>query len=153
MSSSPAIILSVVDLPQPDGPSRTTNSLSRISSARLSTATTSSASRLVSDLNSMRAMAGPLALDRAGGQAGNDGALEHQRENNRRNDGEHAGRIDEGKADREVRGERRHDDRQRLRGGCLREHQREQKLVPTREEREQDHGDQRRLRQRQVDAG
>src|SRR5213594_2908903 len=30
ISSSPAIILSVVDLPQPEGPTRTTNSLSRM---------------------------------------------------------------------------------------------------------------------------
>jgi len=40
-SSSPAIIRSIVDLPQPDGPTSTTNSSSAIS--RLSPCTTSTA--------------------------------------------------------------------------------------------------------------
>ncbi|MDT4867627.1 hypothetical protein FQZ97_1025490 [compost metagenome] len=37
-SSSPAIMLRVVDLPQPDGPSRTRNSLSAMSRLRFSSA-------------------------------------------------------------------------------------------------------------------
>src|ERR1700736_5423273 len=94
-SSRPAIMFSVVDLPQPEGPSSTTNSLSRISRLRSSTASTSPAYRLVTDLNSMRAMVCPLsALDGAGGQARHDVALEHQRQDDRRNDGQHAGRVD-----------------------------------------------------------
>ncbi len=43
ISSSPAIIRSVVDLPQPEGPTSTTSSLSGISSETLCTATTSPA--------------------------------------------------------------------------------------------------------------
>ncbi len=38
MSSSPAIMLSVVDFPQPDGPTRMTNSPSAISRSMWSTA-------------------------------------------------------------------------------------------------------------------
>ena len=41
ISSSPAIMRSAVDLPQPDGPSRTMNSPSSTSRERRSTATTS----------------------------------------------------------------------------------------------------------------
>src|SRR5262249_17177909 len=42
MSSSPALIRSVVDLPQPDGPTRTTNSCSPISRSMPRTSSTSS---------------------------------------------------------------------------------------------------------------
>src|ERR1700730_5986318 len=104
-------IFSVVDLPQPEGPSSTTNSLSRISRLRSSTASTSPAYRLVTDLNSMRAIVGALStFDGAGGQARHDVALEHQRQDDRGYDRQHAGRIDEGEADGEVGGERRHHD-------------------------------------------
>ena len=41
ISSSPAIILKVVDLPQPDGPTKTMNSLSSISKLKSLTAVTS----------------------------------------------------------------------------------------------------------------
>src|ERR671920_2349164 len=47
MSSSPAIIRRAVDFPQPDGPTKTTNSPSGISRFILSTATTSSPKTLV----------------------------------------------------------------------------------------------------------
>ena len=40
MSSKPATILKVVDLPQPEGPTKTTNSLSSMSMLTLSTALT-----------------------------------------------------------------------------------------------------------------
>src|SRR3954463_16706484 len=70
MSSSPAIIRSVVDLPQPDGPTRTTNSLSAISRSMPRTASTSSyflttLRRFTSAMNSTS------TLCRTGGQAGN----------------------------------------------------------------------------------
>src|SRR6478672_6414998 len=65
MSSSPAIMLSVVDLPQPDGPTRITNS--------------PSGNRLVTWSRTISAMGTPsLALDRARRQAGNDPALEQE---------------------------------------------------------------------------
>ena len=41
ISSNPAIILKVVDLPQPDGPTNTINSLSAISKLKSLTAVTS----------------------------------------------------------------------------------------------------------------
>ncbi len=47
MSSSPAIMLSVVDLPQPDGPTRMMNSPSAISMSTSETASAPSGYRLV----------------------------------------------------------------------------------------------------------
>ncbi len=47
MSSRPAIMFSVVDLPQPDGPTRMTNSPSAMSRLMLSTASAPSGKRLV----------------------------------------------------------------------------------------------------------
>src|SRR6478752_3292865 len=68
MSSSPAIILSVVDLPQPDGPTSTTNSWSAISRSMPRTASTSSYF-LTTLRNVTSAMSSTLC--RTGGQAGN----------------------------------------------------------------------------------
>ena len=47
MSSSPAIMLSVVDFPQPEGPTRMMNSPSAMSRLMSSTATAPSGKRLV----------------------------------------------------------------------------------------------------------
>src|SRR5690242_17244032 len=70
MSSSPAIIRSVVDLPQPDGPTRTTNSLSAISRSMPRTASTSS--YILTTLRRFTsAMSSTSTLCRTGGQAGN----------------------------------------------------------------------------------
>src|SRR5687768_746868 len=51
MSSRPAIIRRAVDFPQPEGPTKTTNSPSGISKLILSTATTSSPNTLVTSSN------------------------------------------------------------------------------------------------------
>src|SRR5215218_7474231 len=51
MSSRPAIIRRAVDFPQPEGPTKTTNSPSGISKFILSTATTSSPKTLVTSSN------------------------------------------------------------------------------------------------------
>src|SRR5215213_5426169 len=51
MSSRPAIIRRAVDFPQPEGPTKTTNSPSGISRFILSTATTSSPNTLVTSSN------------------------------------------------------------------------------------------------------
>src|ERR1700739_2679533 len=70
-SSRPAIMRSVVDLPQPDGPTSTTNSLSGISRQMLRTTSTSS-NRLITLRNATSAIcAMPLssAFGGAGGQA------------------------------------------------------------------------------------
>src|SRR3979411_331623 len=68
MSSRPAIIRSVVDLPQPDGPTSTTNSWSAMSRSMPRTASTSSYF-LTTLRNVTSAMSSTLC--RTGGQAGN----------------------------------------------------------------------------------
>src|SRR5205085_10170475 len=69
MSSSPAIILSVVDLPQPDGPTSTTNSWSAISRSMPRTASTSS--YFLTFLRRLTSAIGtPSALGRAGREPG-----------------------------------------------------------------------------------
>src|SRR3954462_11791806 len=68
MSSRPAIIRSVVDLPQPEGPTSTTNSWSAMSRSMPRTASTSSYF-LTTLRNVTSAMSSTLC--RAGGQAGN----------------------------------------------------------------------------------
>ena len=60
MSSSPAIIRRAVDFPQPEGPTRITNSPSFISRLRLLTASVPSGYRLVTPSNTMSAMAATL---------------------------------------------------------------------------------------------
>src|SRR5512147_2311003 len=68
ISSRPAIIRSVVDLPQPEGPTSTTNSWSAMSRSMPRTASTSSY-RLTTLRNVTSAMRSTLC--RTGGQAGN----------------------------------------------------------------------------------
>src|SRR3982750_4874926 len=86
MSSSPAIIRSAVDFPQPDGPTRIISSPSRISRFMCLTASKPSGYRLTTSSNSISAMLGRLlsALDRARGQAGDDALLEEQDEEDQR---------------------------------------------------------------------
>src|SRR5215210_1188166 len=81
MSSSPAIIRSAVDFPQPDGPTRIISSPSRISRFMCLTASKPSGYRLTTSSNSISAMVGGRllsALDRARGQAGDNALLEEQ---------------------------------------------------------------------------
>src|SRR3954449_7653485 len=101
MSSSPAIIRSAVDFPQPDGPTRIISSPSRISRFMCLTASKPSGYRLTTSSNSISAMWGWLlsALDRARGQAGVDGLRK--------------------KKDEEYRGHRDHDGRRRDRAQRL----------------------------------
>src|SRR2546430_4192315 len=68
ISSSPAIIRSVVDLPQPEGPTSTTNSLSAMSRSMPRTASVSSYF-LTTFLSETCAIYSTLR--RAGGEAGN----------------------------------------------------------------------------------
>src|SRR5262245_7789211 len=90
MSSRPAIMFSVVDFPQPDGPTRMTNSPSPMERLASSTASRPSGKRLVTWSNTMSAMPG-LSLHRAGRQPGHDPTLEQQHENDDR-DGDDDGR-------------------------------------------------------------
>src|SRR6266481_9798167 len=86
MSSSPAIMLSVVDLPQPDGPTRITNSPSAMSRLTSSTASAPSGKRFVTWSRTMSATVSPhvLALDGTGSQPSDDPALEEQNEDDDR---------------------------------------------------------------------
>src|ERR1700756_5032064 len=97
MSSRPAIMFSVVDLPQPDGPTRMTNSPSPIFRLKSLTASDPSGKRLVrcsSTISAICLSLTPLALDRAGRQPGNDPALEEQHEDDDGDCDDHRGGRD-----------------------------------------------------------
>src|SRR5713226_248806 len=97
MSSRPAIMLSVVDLPQPDGPTRITNSPSAMSRLKSLTAREPSGKRLVtcSRIISATGFSLPgLALDRARRQPCDDPALEEQHEDDDRDGDDHGGGRD-----------------------------------------------------------
>src|SRR5689334_7122058 len=80
MSSSPAIMFRVVDFPQPDGPTRMTNSPSSMERSMWSTASAPSGKRLVTWSRTIAAMGGLLTLDGAGGEPGDDAAFEEEDE-------------------------------------------------------------------------
>src|SRR5262249_28190918 len=82
----------VVVLPQPEGPSRTRNSLSMISRSRLATATTPPPKRLVTPLNLTDAM--DSTLDGAKGQSAHEMLLDDEGEDHDRNAGHEAGGAD-----------------------------------------------------------
>src|SRR5712692_10058265 len=121
VSSSPAIMRSVVDLPQPEGPTRTTNSRS-----------------LMSRLMSLTAITWPYAfctlvrttsamtLDL---QPANHVFLSEQRDNQRRNERDHRGRAHEMPLHAELVNELGHHDRQDRRL-MRRQNEGEQELVP-----------------------
>src|SRR5580700_4235254 len=139
MSSRPAIMFSVVDFPQPDGPTRMTNSPSAISRLKSLTASDPSGNRLVmcsSTIGATCLSLTPLALDRAGRQPGDDPALEEQHEDDDRDGDDHGGgrdrtgRYGEYRAATEVlHGGRRRPGRER-RG----ERDRENEVVPAGQE-------------------
>src|SRR6201989_1193923 len=106
MSSRPAIMFSVVDLPQPDGPTRMTNSPSAISRLKSLTASDPSGKRLVmcsSTISAMCLSLTPLALDRAGRQPGDDPALEEQHEDDDWDGDDHRGGRDRTRRNGEYR--------------------------------------------------
>src|SRR3954452_589724 len=151
MSSRPAIIRSVVDLPQPDGPTSTTNSWSAISRSMPRTASTSSY-RFITLRNVTSAMSSTLC--RTGGQAGN--VIVHQeRVDDQRRGGAEQGAGHDLAPVEDVALDQRGDDADRQhqlvgRGG---EHQRIQELRPRHREREDGRGDQAGQRDRDEDAG
>src|ERR1700729_2630414 len=106
MSSRPAIMFSVVDLPQPDGPTRMTNSPSAILRLKSLTASDPSGKRLVmcsSTISATCLSLTPLALDRAGRQPGDDPALEEQHEDDDRDGNDHRRGRDGPGRNRELR--------------------------------------------------
>src|SRR5262249_33575785 len=90
-SSSPATMRMVVVLPQPEGPSRTRNSLSMISRSSLSTATTPP-KLLVTPLNLTDAM--DSTLDGAEGQSAHEMLLDDEGEDHDRDASHEAGGAD-----------------------------------------------------------
>src|SRR5215211_540587 len=86
MSSSPAIIRSAVDFPDPDGPTRIMNSPSLMSRSMFRTASKPSGYRLVilsRTISDIRASSS-LSLHSARGQSGHDTTLEEQYEDDDR---------------------------------------------------------------------
>src|SRR5690606_3504568 len=141
MSSRPAIMLSVVDFPQPDGPTRMMNSPSAISKFASSTPTVPSGYRVVMWSRTMSATFS--ALHCAGGQAGDDAPLEEQDEDDDGNREQHrgcrdrTGRLGELAGAREVRDG--HGGRLRTLGGGQRD--REQEVVPAEDEHQDRRGE------------
>src|SRR5690349_1704570 len=154
MSSKPAIMFSVVDFPQPDGPTRMTNSPSAIFRLKSLTASDPSGKRLVmcsSTISATCLSLTPLALDRAGRQPGDDPALEEQHEDDDRDGDDHrggrdgTGRNGEDRAPAEVLHGRRRRPRADRRG----ERDREQEVIPA----GQEHQDRRRDHARRGERG
>src|SRR5918911_5207765 len=92
MSSSPAMLYSMVDLPQPLGPSRMMNSPSRISRLALFTAVTLP-NRLVRFLSVTLAIV--LSFDTSGGEPAHDVPLHGERNDDRQDVRHHAGRHEQ----------------------------------------------------------
>src|SRR5512143_827113 len=91
ISSRPASIRSSVDLPQPDGPTSTTNSPSAMSN-EMPWITFVEPKAFSTLRNDTEAIASPSGLHRAGGQAGHHVALERVVDRRRRKRVDEAGR-------------------------------------------------------------
>src|SRR5262245_28103869 len=87
MSSSPTIIRRSVDFPHPDGPTRIMNSpsaMSRLTSLTALNPSPYSLTTFLMVISATRCSFGS-ALDRTGGEAGDDTALEQQHDDDDRN--------------------------------------------------------------------
>src|SRR6202171_2932613 len=91
MSSSPAIMRSAVVLPQPDGPTRQTNSPSLISRFNLLTASAPPSYRLVRSSRTTPDMT-RSSFDRPGEHASDEKSLEGKEDNQWDDDGDHPSR-------------------------------------------------------------
>src|SRR5918995_117988 len=138
MSSSPAIIRSAVDLPQPEGPTRIMNSPSLMSRFMSLTASKPSGKTLVIPSRTISDIGGSLSLDGAGGEPGDDSALEEEDEDDdrhrhhHRGGGDAPGRLGERRLAGEE-GERRGHGPRRVRAG---QRDREEEVVPAEDEDE-----------------
>src|SRR6516225_4198566 len=149
MSSSPAIMLRVVDFPHPDGPTRMMNSPSAMSRLMSFTASAPSGKRLLmcsSMISATLCSLSPLsrlALDRAGCQPGDDPPLEEQHEDDDRNGDDDRGGRDRPGGHRELRtaGEERQRGRCRPRGDRRGQREGQQELVPAEQEHQDGGGD------------
>src|SRR5919206_3881300 len=137
MSSSPAMLYSMVDLPQPLGPSRMMNSPSRISRLALFTAVTLP-KRLVRFLSVTLAIV--LPFDPSGGEPAHDVPLYAQRDDHRQDVGHDAAGHEQAKVDGVAARELRERHRQRLGGVSVGEDEGKEELVPGVEERKDGRG-------------
>src|SRR4051794_32454811 len=155
MSSSPAIIRSAVDFPQPDGPTRITNSPSAISRSMCFTASKPSGYRLVTSRNWILATGPSLSLYRARRQAGHDPALEDEHHDDDRDRHDHRRGGDLPRRVRELRSAREERERGRHRAGRVGRGQdvREQEVVPREDEHEDRRGEHARGRERRDHLG
>src|SRR5215218_2739085 len=150
MSSSPAIIRSAVDLPQPEGPTRIMNSPSLMSRSMSLTASKPSAKVLVTPSRTISDIGGLLSLDGAGGEPGDDSALEDEYEDDdrhrhhNRGGGDAAGRCGEGR----FAGEEGEGGGNGPRGVRAGQRDREEEVVPAEDEDEDRGGEDARRRQR-----
>src|SRR5215471_10648526 len=135
-TSRPAINRSTVLLPLPDGPTSTSNSPCATSRSTSLSAATPPGNRLPILCNEIDAMS---SLDRAGGESGDDPALsdEHQRGNRQRRDERARENLSSGHLILPAKERNRH--RHGVTLGPERKTEREQKLVPAVQER-QDRG-------------
>src|SRR5579864_2782797 len=156
MSSSPAIIRKAVVFPQPDGPTRQTNSPSAMSRSRRSTARPFAPGyRFVRLLNETRAtepsLLGRSSFHRAGEHAAHEVALEREEDDERDDDRDHRARRD----DPVVGGERAclvvQEDRERLMDVAPEEDERHEEVVPDPDELEDRQRRSRRKAERQHD--
>src|SRR3954468_15157888 len=141
MSSSPAMSRRRVDFPQPDGPTKTTNSPSSIrrSTPRI---TFAAPKDLLTSLKTTSAME-PSPLDGAAGQARHDLPLKNQNKSDHRDRYDDRGRHD-GAPRQLVRGTPAHESNRDRHGATLvaeRERQRKEKLVPRNDEGQKPGGD------------
>src|SRR3954467_4028415 len=177
MSSSPTIIRSSVDLPQPDGPTRIMNSPSAMSRLTSFTAGKPSPYCLtmwfiwISAISTSPSGGGfgcaRSALHSAVGEAGDDAPLEQQHEGDDRDGDDHRGCRDGAGGVLELRGAGEQAQRRRHRAGGVRRGQRDavDEVVPSDEEgddrrgehpgggRRHDHLAERLPRRRPVDLG
>src|SRR6266513_2172515 len=135
MSSSPTIMRSTVDFPEPDGPTMIMNSPSLISRLSSLTATVPSGNRRVMLSSWMSAMA--LSLHGSGCEARHDAPLEEEDRD------DHGGRCDLSRGLLELRGALEEGDRRRdgPRPVGRGERDREQKVIPGEDEREDGGGE------------
>src|SRR6185312_7721674 len=148
-SSRPATMRIVVVLPQPEGPSRTRNSRSRISRSRLATAITPP-KLLVTPLNLTDAMAS--TLDRAEGEAAHEVLLHDEGEDHDGDAGHETGGADLAPVGGVLGDPAGDADRQGLRLRRQRQDERQQELVPGDDQAEDGGGGQARTGERQGDA-
>src|SRR5215831_11180058 len=144
MSSRPAIMRRVVDLPQPDGPTRTTNSWSEISRSMPRTASTSSKrlTTLRSFTSAMSSSLGTSTLGGAGGEAGDVVVHQEGVDDERRRGAQQRAGHDLPPVEYVTLDERRYDaDREHQLVGGRRESERVEELGPAHGEGENGRGD------------